>query len=155
MLTKKDPNCFRVFIQCWLPRGHKGWVHDMDPHTLTRRPRYICERYGYPTTVGNLKAKIMDIIAASLPRGTKFAATAESIQIFFRGLSLANEVTLDTVWRSNCDNSHMIVHAMCATNDWARTAGRHSGVNQSMVQQASKQLWSMGLGRAGSAWRVS
>ena len=113
--------------------------------------RYICERYGYPTTVGNLKAKIMDTTAASLPRGTTSAAmTAETMHLFFRGRNLANEDTLDNIWHSlTDDNSEVIVHAMCAQDVWGRR-----GISLSMVREASKQLWSMGPGRAGSAWLV-
>ena len=124
-LTKKDPNIYRVFIKCWLPKANKHWLRDMDFHTLTRRPRYICERYAYLTTVGDLKAKIVDATCGML--------TAED-HIFFRGQCFANEDILHSLIESD---DEVIMHACPA--DRGHTANRL----QAAVRDVSKQLWSM------------
>ena len=126
-LTKKDPNIYTVFVKCWVPRGDKSWKDDMDFQSMTRRPRYICERYSYLTTVGDLKAKIVDTT------GGMALLTGENMQIFFRGKSLAR--FNDAVLHSLIDDE-VIVH-VCAKSVWQAKAMVPA------VRQVSKQLWSM------------
>ena len=124
-LTKKDPNIFTVFVKCWLPPGQgcSKWARDLDFQSLTRRPRYICERYTYLTTVGDLKAKIVDTIGNAI--------ALQKMVILFRGQSLAN----DDILHSLIDDE-VIAHA-CARD------ANHVNTLAAAVREASKQLWSM------------
>ena len=98
----------------------------MDFHTMTRRPRYICERYAYLTTVGDLKDKIVNatVIGGLLKR--------EDLHIFFRGQSLANDDILHSVI-----DDEVIVH-VTHTRGYA-----HTNAMAPPVKEMSKQLWSM------------
>ena len=119
-----------VFIKCWLPVNERGPI-DLDLHTMTWPPQYICERYAYPTTVRNLKAKIANATGGQL--------IASKMFIFFRGQKLehvSQALKSSQALHSLIDDS-VIVHA-CA-RDGPGTVNRL----REAVREASKQLWSM------------
>ena len=120
----------------------------MEFHAMTRRHRYIYADCLAVTTVGNLKAKIIDATSEThTTRHCCVAKSAEQMHLFFRGDRLANGDILSDLHSLTNDDSEVIVHA-CARD----RIGQSASVCPIAVGLASKLLWSMGPGSAG--WLV-